>query len=109
MSCSLRLILNPAGFLTATQFSVSSPEQQRKLNCLSVCLSAEAGLFQVLFSVSQQDLLSRLMLFGSAATVDAVCHLNSWGRCSIPIHALQVRGNTQLHWFLLKTVRNVSG
>ncbi|XP_073327338.1 spatacsin [Pagrus major] len=52
-------------------------------------LLKKAGLFQVLFSVSQQDLLSRLMLFGSAATVDAVCHLNSWGRCSIPIHALQ--------------------
>ncbi|XP_072242589.1 spatacsin [Leuresthes tenuis] len=49
----------------------------------------KTGVFQVLFSVSQQDLLSRLILFGSAATVDAVCHLNSWGHCSIPIHALQ--------------------
>ncbi|XP_075941335.1 spatacsin isoform X3 [Anarhichas minor] len=52
-------------------------------------LLRKSGVFQVLFSVSQQDLLSRLMLFGSAATVDAVCHLNSWGRCSIPVHALQ--------------------
>ncbi|MEQ2316156.1 hypothetical protein AMECASPLE_029827, partial [Ameca splendens] len=48
-----------------------------------------SGMFQVLFTVSQQDLLSRLMLFGSAATVDTVCHLNSWGHCSIPFHALQ--------------------
>lgn len=64
---------------------------------LPACLSPEAGVFQVLFSVSQQDLLSRLMLFGSAATVDAVCHLNSWGRCSIPIHALQVGGDTHLY------------
>lgn len=37
------------------------------------------------------------MLFGSAATVDAVCHLNSWGRCSIPIHALQVLSTHPLH------------
>lgn len=59
---------------------------------LSVC--PESGVFHVLFSVSQQELLGRLMLFGSAATVDAVCHLNSWGRCSIPIHSLQVRGRT---------------
>lgn len=63
----------------------------------TVCVSAESGLFQVLFSVSQQDLLGRLMLFGSAATVDAVCHLNSWGRCSIPIHALQVGGRPRSH------------
>ena len=54
-------------------------------------------MFQVLFSVSQQDLLSRLMLFGSAATVDAVCHLNNWGRCSIPVHALQVGGGAHGH------------
>ncbi|XP_029909066.1 spatacsin isoform X2 [Myripristis murdjan] len=73
-------------------------------------LLKEAGLFQVLFSVSQQDLLSRLMLFGSAATVDAVCHLNSWGRCSIPIHALQAGlKNRQLDTvdFYLKSKANV--
>ncbi|XP_035497750.2 spatacsin isoform X3 [Scophthalmus maximus] len=68
------------------------------------------GVFQVLFSVSQQDLLSRLMLFGSAATVDTVCHLNSWGRCSIPIHALQAGlKNRQLDTvdFYLKSKENV--
>ena len=70
------------------------PLQGLRMLCVCVCVCvrvrAEAGLFQVLFSVTQQDLLLRLMLFGSAATVDAVCHLNSWGRCSIPIHSLQV-------------------
>uniref|UniRef100_A0A3Q4N0N3 SPG11 vesicle trafficking associated, spatacsin n=1 Tax=Neolamprologus brichardi TaxID=32507 RepID=A0A3Q4N0N3_NEOBR len=73
-------------------------------------LLKKAGVFQVLFSVSQQDLLSRLMLFGSAATVDAVCHLNSWGRCSIPIHALQTGlKNRQLDTvdFYLKSKENV--
>ncbi|KAM7003157.1 spatacsin isoform 2-T2 [Tautogolabrus adspersus] len=73
-------------------------------------LLKKAGVFLVLFSVSQQDLLSRLMLFGSAATVDAVCHLNSWGRCSIPIHALQAGlKNRQLDTvdFYLKSKENV--
>uniref|UniRef100_A0A3Q3M7Z9 SPG11 vesicle trafficking associated, spatacsin n=1 Tax=Mastacembelus armatus TaxID=205130 RepID=A0A3Q3M7Z9_9TELE len=52
----------------------------------------------------------RLMLFGSAATVDVVCHLNSWGRCSIPIHALQAGlKNRQLDTvdFYLKSKENV--
>ncbi|KAM9854856.1 spatacsin [Aulostomus maculatus] len=73
-------------------------------------LLKKTGVFQVIFSVSQQDLLSRLMLFGSAATVDAVCHLNSWGRCSIPIHALQAGlKNRQLDTvdFYLKSKENI--
>uniref|UniRef100_A0AAQ4R0Y5 SPG11 vesicle trafficking associated, spatacsin n=1 Tax=Gasterosteus aculeatus aculeatus TaxID=481459 RepID=A0AAQ4R0Y5_GASAC len=73
-------------------------------------LLREAGVFQLLFSVSQQDLLTRLMLFGSAATVDAVCHLNSWGRCSIPVHALQAGlKNRQLDTvdFYLKSKENI--
>lgn len=75
-----------------------------------VLLLKSSGLFQVLFSVSQQDLLSRLMLFGSAATVDAVCNLNNWGRCSIPIHSLQAGlKNRQLDTvdFYLKSKENV--
>ncbi|XP_070687544.1 spatacsin [Pempheris klunzingeri] len=73
-------------------------------------LLKKAGVFLVLFSVSQQDLLSRLMLFGSAATVDNVCHLNSWGRCSIPVHALQAGlKNRQLDTvdFYLKSKENI--
>ncbi|KAM8860537.1 spatacsin [Synchiropus picturatus] len=72
-------------------------------------LLTDSGLSQVLFSMSQQDLLSRLMLFGSASTVDAVCHLNSWGRCSIPFHALQAGlKNRQLDTvdFYLKSKEN---
>ncbi|XP_077566374.1 spatacsin [Stigmatopora nigra] len=47
------------------------------------------GMFQVFFSVTRQELLSSLMLFGNAATVDMLCHLNTWERCSIPIHSLK--------------------
>lgn len=56
----------------------------------NVCVSA-SGLSVVLFSVTQEELLNRLMVFGTAGTVDSLCHLNAWGRCSIPIHALQVQ------------------
>lgn len=75
-----------------------------------ILLLKKTGVFQVLFSVSQQDLLSSLMLFGSAATVDTVCHLNSWGRCSIPVHALEAGlKNRQLDTvdFYLKSKENV--
>uniref|UniRef100_A0A3P9H200 Uncharacterized protein n=1 Tax=Oryzias latipes TaxID=8090 RepID=A0A3P9H200_ORYLA len=74
------------------------------------CLSTEEGVFQVWFSISQQELLSRLMLFSNAATVDAVCHLNTWGRCSIPIHSLQAGlKNRQLDTvdFYLKSKENL--
>uniref|UniRef100_A0A3B3HPT9 Spatacsin C-terminal domain-containing protein n=1 Tax=Oryzias latipes TaxID=8090 RepID=A0A3B3HPT9_ORYLA len=68
------------------------------------------SVFQVWFSISQQELLSRLMLFSNAATVDAVCHLNTWGRCSIPIHSLQAGlKNRQLDTvdFYLKSKENL--
>uniref|UniRef100_A0A1A7YYA7 Spastic paraplegia 11 n=1 Tax=Iconisemion striatum TaxID=60296 RepID=A0A1A7YYA7_9TELE len=79
-------------------------DRQRRL------LMKRSGVYQVLFSVTQQDLLSRLMLFGSAATVDAVCHLNSWGHCSIPFHTLQAGlKNRQLDTvdFYLKSKGNI--
>ncbi|NXD38008.1 SPTCS protein, partial [Copsychus sechellarum] len=57
---------------------------------LPLCLLlTERGLSLVLFGVSQEEFLTRLMMFGSAGVVDSVCHLNGWERCSIPIHALE--------------------
>ncbi|KAM6409847.1 spatacsin [Rhynochetos jubatus] len=43
----------------------------------------------VLFGLTQDEFLNRLMIYGSAGVVDSVCHLNGWERCSIPIHALE--------------------
>ncbi|XP_016322777.1 spatacsin [Sinocyclocheilus anshuiensis] len=51
-----------------------------------------------------------LMVFGTAGTVDSLCHLNAWGRCSIPIHALQAGlKNHQLDTvdFFLKSKENI--
>ncbi|NWV63788.1 SPTCS protein, partial [Malurus elegans] len=57
---------------------------------LPLCLLlTERGLSLVLFGLSQEEFLTRLMMFGSAGVVDSVCHLNGWERCSIPIHALE--------------------
>lgn len=33
------------------------------------------------------------MMYGSAGVVDSVCHLNGWERCSIPLHALEVKAS----------------
>ncbi|NXP17064.1 SPTCS protein, partial [Scytalopus superciliaris] len=52
-------------------------------------LLTERGLSLVLFGVTQEEFLNRLMMFGSAGVVDSICHLNGWERCSIPIHALE--------------------
>ncbi|XP_062849138.1 spatacsin [Trichomycterus rosablanca] len=76
---------------------------------LSLILKA-SGLSLVLFTVSQEELLNRLMVFGSAGMVDSLCHLNDWGRCSMPIHALQAGlKNRQLDMvdFFLKSKENI--
>ncbi|NWV24546.1 SPTCS protein, partial [Origma solitaria] len=57
---------------------------------LPLCLLlTEQGLSLVLFGLTQEEFLTRLMMFGSAGAVDSVCHLNGWERCSIPLHALE--------------------
>ncbi|KAG9341188.1 hypothetical protein JZ751_019627 [Albula glossodonta] len=73
-------------------------------------LLKDSGLSLVLFGVSQEELLNRLMVFGSAGTVDSLCHRNDWGRCSIPIHALEAGlRNHQLDTvdFFLKSKANI--
>ncbi|KAM6301889.1 spatacsin [Podargus strigoides] len=52
-------------------------------------LLTERGLSLVLFGLTQEEFLNRLMIYGSAGVIDSVCHLNGWERCSIPIHALE--------------------
>ncbi|KAJ8344407.1 hypothetical protein SKAU_G00317360 [Synaphobranchus kaupii] len=73
-------------------------------------LLKDSGLSLLLFAVSQEELLNRLMVFGSASTVDSLCHLNDWDRCSIPIHALEAGlRNHQLDTvdFFLKSKENI--
>uniref|UniRef100_A0A8D0Y6D6 SPG11 vesicle trafficking associated, spatacsin n=1 Tax=Sus scrofa TaxID=9823 RepID=A0A8D0Y6D6_PIG len=70
----------------------------------------ENGLSLVLFGLTQEEFLNRLMIHGSASTVDSLCHLNGWGRCSIPIHALEAGiENRQLDTvdFFLKSKENL--
>nr|XP_045380253.1 spatacsin isoform X3 [Camelus bactrianus] len=70
----------------------------------------ENGLCLILFGLTQEEFLNRLMIHGSASTVDSLCHLNGWGRCSIPIHALEAGiENRQLDTvdFFLKSKENL--
>ncbi|XP_045628292.1 spatacsin isoform X2 [Ursus americanus] len=70
----------------------------------------ENGLSLILFGLTQEEFLNRLMIHGSASTVDSLCHLNGWGRCSIPIHALEAGiENHQLDTvdFFLKSKENL--
>ncbi|KAL8197371.1 UNVERIFIED_CONTAM: hypothetical protein K2H54_021762 [Gekko kuhli] len=76
---------------------------------LSLILS-EPGLSLVLFGLTQEEFLNRMIIHGSAGTVDSLCRLNGWGRCSIPIHALEAGlENRQLDTvdFFLKNKENL--
>lgn len=76
-----------------------------------LCLAlTDDGLSLILFGLTQEEFLNRLMIHGSASTVDSLCHLNGWGRCSIPIHALEAGiENRQLDTvdFFLKSKENL--
>ncbi|XP_042328622.1 spatacsin isoform X2 [Sceloporus undulatus] len=76
---------------------------------LCVILS-ESGLSLFLFGLTQEEFLNRLIIHGNAGTVDSLCRLNGWGRCSIPIHALEAGlENRQLDTvnFFLKNKENI--
>ncbi|XP_023789390.1 spatacsin [Cyanistes caeruleus] len=75
--------------VTCSHFGRSSVYVECSAELPLCLLLTERGLCLVLFGLTREEFLSRLMMFGSAAVVDAVCHLNGWERCSIPIHALQ--------------------
>ncbi|XP_026565199.1 spatacsin [Pseudonaja textilis] len=71
---------------------------------------SETGLFLFLFGFTQEEFLNRLIIYGSASTVDSLCRLNRWGRCSIPVHALEAGlENRQLDTvdFFLKNKENL--
>ncbi|XP_058011704.1 spatacsin isoform X2 [Ahaetulla prasina] len=71
---------------------------------------SETGLFLFLFGFTQEEFLNRLIIYGSASTVDSLCCLNRWGRCSIPVHALEAGlENRQLDTvdFFLKNKENL--
>uniref|UniRef100_A0A8D2LLZ0 SPG11 vesicle trafficking associated, spatacsin n=1 Tax=Varanus komodoensis TaxID=61221 RepID=A0A8D2LLZ0_VARKO len=85
-------------------FVECSPEEQLGL------VFSEPGLSFFLFGMTQQEFLNRLIIHGSAGTVDALCQLNAWGRCSIPVHALEAGlENRQLDTvdFFLKNKENL--
>ncbi|XP_048337718.1 spatacsin isoform X2 [Sphaerodactylus townsendi] len=80
---------------------------QEEQSCL---IFSDLGLSLVLFGLTQEEFLNRLIIHGRAGTVDSLCRLNGWGRCSIPIHALEAGlENRQLDTvdFFLKNKENL--
>ncbi|NXU43787.1 SPTCS protein, partial [Drymodes brunneopygia] len=75
--------------VTCSHFGRSSVSVECSAEVPLCLLLTERGLSLVLFGLTQEEFLSRLMMFGSAGVVDSVCHLNGWERCSIPLHALE--------------------
>uniref|UniRef100_A0A669PH55 SPG11 vesicle trafficking associated, spatacsin n=1 Tax=Phasianus colchicus TaxID=9054 RepID=A0A669PH55_PHACC len=75
--------------VTHYQFSKNSVYVDCNEDVPLCLLLTEHGLSLILFGLTQEEFLNRLMIYGSAGVVDSVCHLNGWGRCSIPVHALE--------------------
>ncbi|XP_031411090.1 spatacsin-like [Meleagris gallopavo] len=75
--------------VTHYQFSKNSVYVDCNEDVPLCLLLTECGLSLILFGLTQEEFLNRLMIYGSAGVVDSVCHLNGWGRCSIPVHALE--------------------
>ncbi|NXG20208.1 SPTCS protein, partial [Grallaria varia] len=87
--CSLALWDFESQEVTCFPFGTNSVYVECSAEVPLCLLLTECGLSLVLFGVTQEEFLNRLMMFGSAGVVDSVCHLNGWERCSIPIHALE--------------------
>ncbi|XP_060065527.1 spatacsin-like [Ylistrum balloti] len=41
-------------------------------------------------TVGQEDFVTKMMVYAGASVADTLCHINKWGRCSIPIHTLEI-------------------
>ena len=37
------------------------------------------------------------MVYAGGTIADALCHINKWGRCSLPIHTLEIGLNVSLN------------
>ncbi|KAM4749057.1 spatacsin [Rhinophrynus dorsalis] len=117
---ALFCLLGSNGDLTMIHWHMESQEVTYhplgKALCID-CTTDEAclvitdrGLSLVLFAASQDEFLTRLMIHGSASTADTLCHLNNWGRCSVPIHTLEAGlDNRQLDTvdFFLKSKESI--
>ncbi|XP_021345955.1 spatacsin-like isoform X2 [Mizuhopecten yessoensis] len=41
-------------------------------------------------TIGQEDFVSKMMVYAGASVADTLCHINKWGRCSIPIRTLEI-------------------
>ncbi|XP_056021478.1 spatacsin-like isoform X6 [Ostrea edulis] len=41
-------------------------------------------------SLQQEDVVSKTMMYAGASIADSLCHINQWGRCSVPINTLDI-------------------
>ncbi|XP_041372717.1 spatacsin-like [Gigantopelta aegis] len=52
---------------------------------------SEQFLFHVIQpGFEQEDLVSKLMVYGGARSADTLCDMNKWSRCTVPLNALEI-------------------
>jgi spatacsin len=54
-----------------------------------VFLLSDTSLSLAAFTLSQEDFVAKVLIYGSAGVAEEVCHLNQWDQCSLPLNALE--------------------
>ncbi|GAB1610156.1 spatacsin-like isoform X1 [Argonauta hians] len=58
--------------------------------CQPPLILKETGLFAIVDDLHQEEFVDKVMSYGGARFTDELCQLNHWGRCSLPLRALEL-------------------
>ncbi|CAC5394702.1 SPG11 [Mytilus coruscus] len=53
-------------------------------------VAMETHLTCIIPCIEQEEFVSMMMAYAGASVADVLCHINKWGRCSLPLHTLEI-------------------
>ncbi|XP_076102993.1 spatacsin-like isoform X1 [Mytilus galloprovincialis] len=53
-------------------------------------VAMETHLTCIVPCIEQEEFVSLMMTYAGASVADVLCHINKWGRCSLPLHTLEI-------------------
>ncbi|XP_052830059.1 spatacsin isoform X2 [Octopus bimaculoides] len=58
--------------------------------CHPPLILKETGIFAIVDELHQEEFVDKVMTYGGARFTDELCQMNHWGRCSLPLRALEL-------------------
>lgn len=58
--------------------------------CHPPLILREGGLYAMVDGLLQEEFIDKVMIYGGARVTDELCQMNKWGRCSLPLRALEL-------------------